>query len=47
MEMEAHKTSRDKEHETLLQQFAKELDKLQIKHQAELEKRVRSGRAPK
>lgn len=38
--MESHKQLLDKEYETLLQQFSKELEKLQIKHQQELEKRV-------
>jgi len=38
--MESHKQLLDKEYETLLQQFSKELEKLQIKHQQELEKKV-------
>lgn len=38
--MENHKQLLDKEYETLLQQFSKELEKLQIKHQQELEKKV-------
>lgn len=40
LEMESHKQLLDKEYETLLQQFSKELEKLQIKHQQELEKKV-------
>lgn len=39
-EIEEHKTKLDKEYETLLQAFGKELEKLQLKHQAELEKKV-------
>jgi len=38
--MESHKQLLDKEYETLLQQFSKELEKLQIKHQQELDKKV-------
>lgn len=38
--MESHKLLLDKEYETLLQQFSKELEKLQIKHQQEMEKKV-------
>lgn len=38
--MDGHKQLLDKEYETLLQQFSKELEKLQIKHQQELEKKV-------
>lgn len=38
--MESHKQLLDKEYETLLQQFSKELEKLQVKHQQELEKKV-------
>ena len=38
--METHKSTLDREYETLLQQFSKELDKLQVKHSAELEKQV-------
>lgn len=40
LEMESHKQLLDKEYETLLQQFSKELEKLQIKHQQDLEKKV-------
>ncbi|CAG9834637.1 unnamed protein product [Diabrotica balteata] len=39
MEMEAHKNQLDKEYESLLQNFSKELEKLQIKHQQELERK--------
>ncbi|CAG0883492.1 unnamed protein product [Cyprideis torosa] len=45
LEMENHKTSLDKEYENLLQQFAKDLDKLQVKHQGELEKRKKANAA--
>lgn len=38
--MDTHKQSLDKEYESLLQQFSKELEKLQIKHQQELDKKV-------
>jgi len=38
--MEGHKQLLDKEYETLLQQFSKELEKLQMKHQQELDKKV-------
>ena len=38
--MENHKQLLDKEYESLLQQFSKELEKLQIRHQQELEKKV-------
>lgn len=40
LEMENHKQLLDKEYETLLQQFSKELEKFHIKHQQELEKKV-------
>ncbi|KAG8236936.1 hypothetical protein J437_LFUL014981 [Ladona fulva] len=40
VEMEAHKQMLDKEYESLLQQFSKELEKLQIKHQQEKERKV-------
>lgn len=38
--MDGHKQLLDKEYETLLQQFSKELEKIQIKHQQDLDKRV-------
>lgn len=38
--MEGHKQLLDKEYETLLLQFSKELEKLQFKHQQELDKKV-------
>lgn len=38
--MESHKQLLDKEYETLLQQFSKELEKLHLKHQQESEKKV-------
>lgn len=42
-EIEEHKTKLDKEYETLLQAFGKELEKLQLKHQAELEKKLKGN----
>lgn len=39
-EMEDHKQKLDKEYETLLTQFSKELEKLQMKHQQDLERKV-------
>lgn len=41
MEMETHKQVLDKEYETLLTQFSKELEKLQLKHVTLLERKVR------
>ena len=38
--MENHKQMLDKEYETLLTSFRKELEKLHIKHQQELERKV-------
>jgi hypothetical protein len=38
--MENHKQLLDKEYESLLQQFSKELEKLQLRHQLELDKKV-------
>ena len=40
-EMEKHKQLLDKEYEQLLTQFSKELEKLQLKHQEELGKRLK------
>lgn len=40
MEMETHKQILDKEYESLLLQFSKELEKLQVRHIQELNKRV-------
>lgn len=45
MEMEAHKNQLDKEYESLLQNFSKELERLQIKHQQELEKKHKQNLA--
>ena len=39
-EMEKHKLLLDREYEQLLGQFSRELEKLQLKHQEELGKRV-------
>lgn len=38
--MEEHKQKLDKEYENILTQFSKELEKLQMKHQQELERKV-------
>ena len=40
-EMEKHKQMLDREYEQLLTQFSRELERLQLKHQEELGKRVR------
>ena len=40
-EMEKHKQMLDKEYEQLLTQFSKELEKLQLRHQEELGKRLK------
>lgn len=42
-EMENHKQMLDKEYESLLQQFTKELEKLQIRHQQELERKLKQN----
>ena len=39
--MEKHKQLLDKEYEQMLTQFSKELEKLQLKHQEELGKRLK------
>ncbi len=39
-EMEKHKTQLDREYEQLLTQFSKDLERLQLKHQEELGKKV-------
>ena len=39
-EMEKHKQMLDREYEQLLTQFSRELERLQLKHQEELGKRV-------
>jgi thousand and one amino acid protein kinase len=44
--MENHKQMLDKEYETLLTSFRKELEKLHIKHQQELERKVRISHDP-
>jgi len=38
--MEAHRKMLDSEYENLLQQFSKELEKLQARHQQELDRKV-------
>ena len=45
VEMDGHKTVLDKEYETLLTSFRKELDKLHVKHHQELERKA-SGCGP-
>ncbi|OQR66107.1 serine/threonine-protein kinase TAO1-like [Tropilaelaps mercedesae] len=42
-EMDEHKARLDKEYESLLMTFAKELEKLQLKQQQELEKKLKSN----
>ncbi len=39
--MDNHKQMLDKEYESLLQQFSKELEKLQVKHNQDLDRKVR------
>jgi serine/threonine protein kinase TAO1, putative (fragment) len=39
-ELEEHKQKLDKEYETLLSQFSKDLEKMQVKHHKELQKKV-------
>ncbi len=39
--MEDHKQRLDKEYETLMQNFAKDLEKLRLRHAQELDKKVR------
>ncbi|KAI5724262.1 hypothetical protein M8J77_000497 [Diaphorina citri] len=41
IEMDQHKSLLDKEYETLLQQFSRELEKLTLKHTSELEKKAK------
>lgn len=43
VEMEAHKTALDKEYDLLLHNFTRELEKLSVKHQQELEKRLKQN----
>lgn len=40
IEMENHKQLLDKEYESLLHQFSKELEKLELKHSQDLERKV-------
>ena len=42
-EMEKHKQLLDREYEQLLGQFSRELEKLQLRHQEDLGKRVRQN----
>lgn len=43
MEMESHKNQLDKEYEALLQNFSRELERLQVKHGQELERRSKQN----
>ncbi|KAK6621281.1 hypothetical protein RUM43_011587 [Polyplax serrata] len=45
LEMDGHKQLLDKEYETLLQQFSKELEKLQVKHMQELDRKYKQNSA--
>ena len=40
IEMDEHKVKLDKEYESLMQNFTKELEKLRLRQQQELERRV-------
>jgi len=42
-EIEDHKLKLDKEYETLLTQFGKELEKLKVRHETDLDKKVSFG----
>ena len=46
MEMENHKQKLDKEYEELLQQFSKELEKIELRHEQEREKKVPTFHMP-
>ncbi|KAF5296307.1 hypothetical protein FQA39_LY12524 [Lamprigera yunnana] len=43
MEMESHKNQLDKEYEMLLQTFSRDLEKLQVRHQQELERKLKQN----
>lgn len=43
IEVESHKQLLDKEYETLLQQFSKELEKMQAKHHQELDRKLKQN----
>lgn len=43
VEMEAHKSALDKEYDMLLHNFTRELEKLSVRHQQELEKRIKAN----
>ncbi|KAL1501772.1 hypothetical protein ABEB36_007037 [Hypothenemus hampei] len=45
MEMESHKNQLDKEYDALLANFSKELEKLQTRHQQELERKAKQSAA--
>ncbi|XP_043227082.1 serine/threonine-protein kinase Tao-like [Amphibalanus amphitrite] len=45
VEMENHKAVLDKEYESLITQFTKELERLQVKHNQEMEKKVKGDNA--
>ena len=39
--MEDHKSRLDKEYESLMQKFSKDLEQIQLKHQRELERKLK------
>lgn len=45
VDMEAHKTALDKEYDTLLHNFTRELDRLETKHQQDVERRAKQTSA--
>uniref|UniRef100_U5EU25 non-specific serine/threonine protein kinase n=1 Tax=Corethrella appendiculata TaxID=1370023 RepID=U5EU25_9DIPT len=45
VEMEGHKSALDKEYDLLLHNFTRELDKLSVKHQQEIERRIKQNNA--
>ncbi|XP_026473171.1 serine/threonine-protein kinase Tao isoform X2 [Ctenocephalides felis] len=45
LEMEAHKSNLDKEYEVLLQTFSRELERLQARHQQDLERKLKANNA--
>lgn len=45
LEMEAHRKMLDSEYENLLQQFSKELEKLQARHTQELERKIKQNQS--
>ncbi|XP_077288263.1 serine/threonine-protein kinase Tao [Arctopsyche grandis] len=45
LDMEAHKTQLDREYEALLQTFSRDLERLHIKHQQDLERKAKQNQA--